>query len=142
MHTIGTPNYTRVLFAVSFIHCIFDYNRFILIDVGQVGRFSDGGVFSNCAFGQALEDGELLLPNPACLSGTGRPELPYVMVGDEAFPLRNYLLRPYPGCNLPGDFEMIFGMLNSLKLHSVFILVPKFLSLLSRGPSRIQLSFE
>lgn len=77
-----------------------------MIDVGQVGRFSDGGVFSNFAFRQALEDGELKLPNPACLPGTVTPELPYVMVGDEAFPLRNYLLRPYPGRNLPGNFDL------------------------------------
>ena len=70
--------------------------------MGQVGRFSDGGVFSNSAFGQAFEDGNLTLPKLTPLPGTDRPELPYVMVGDEAFPLRNYLLRPYPGRNLPG----------------------------------------
>ena len=32
--------------------------------------------------------------------GTNGPALPYVLVGDEAFPLRTYLLRPYPGRNL------------------------------------------
>ncbi len=74
-----------------------------MIDVGQLGKFSDGGVFSNSTFGQAFEDGTLVLPEPAPLPGTVRPDLPFAMVGDEAFPLRNYLLRPYPGRHLPGN---------------------------------------
>ena len=43
-----------------------------------------------------------MLPNPSPLPGTTELKLPYVIVGDEAFPLRNYLLQPYPGRNLPG----------------------------------------
>ena len=35
------------------------------------------------------------------LTGTTGPNLPYVMVGDEAFPLKEYMLRPFPGRNLP-----------------------------------------
>ena len=33
---------------------------------------------------------------------TTQPDLPFVFVGDEAFPLRNYMMRPIPGKNLPG----------------------------------------
>lgn len=29
--------------------------------------------------------------------------MPYVIVGDEAFPLKKYLLRPYPGSQIQGD---------------------------------------
>ena len=32
---------------------------FTLIDIGDAGRHSDGGVLSNSAFGQAMESGEL-----------------------------------------------------------------------------------
>lgn len=77
--------------------------RFTLIDLGGLGRQSDEGVFSSSSFGDALEDGQMMLPSPLCLPETTGPKLPYVLVGDEAFPLRNYLLRPYPGQNLPGD---------------------------------------
>ena len=72
------------------------------MDIGNAGRHSDGGVLSNSEFGQALQDGSLSLPSPCPLSGTTEPRLPYVIVGDEAFPLRTYMLRPYPGKNLPG----------------------------------------
>jgi hypothetical protein len=37
------------------------------------------------------------VPKPAAIEG-GRV-LPYCLVGDEAFPLKLYLLRPYPGRN-------------------------------------------
>lgn len=35
------------------------------------------------------------LPKPESLTADG-PPLPYVLVGDEAFQLTDYLLRPYP----------------------------------------------
>ncbi|KAL5516301.1 hypothetical protein EMCRGX_G001589 [Ephydatia muelleri] len=36
------------------------------------------------------------------------PKLPYVLLGDETFPLRHYLLRHFPGQNLPAD-QTIFN---------------------------------
>lgn len=76
--------------------------RFILVDIGDAGRHSDGGVLSNSEFGQALENGTLHFPAPSPLSGLIQPDLPYVIVGDAAFPLRTNMLRPYPGKHLPG----------------------------------------
>ena len=32
--------------------------------------------------------------------GTTGEDLPFVLIGDEAFPLRRYMLRPFPGTNL------------------------------------------
>ena len=73
-----------------------------MIDLGEVGRRSDGGVFSNSSFGKSFKNGSLDLPPPSPLPGTAAPQLPFTIVGDAAFPLRNYLLRPYPGHHLPG----------------------------------------
>ena len=70
--------------------------RFTLVDIGDCGRHSDGGVLSNSAFGQALENESLNIPACSPLPGTS-VMAPYVIVGDEAFPLRSNLLRPYPG---------------------------------------------
>lgn len=85
-----------VLLAVCDAHY-----RFILVDLGDAGRHSDGGVLSNSEFGKALEAGSLSFPAPRPLPGTTQPDLPYIIVGDEAFPLKPYMMRPYPGRNLP-----------------------------------------
>ena len=78
------------------------HSRFILVDIGDAGRHSDGGVLSNSEYGKALEAGLLSLPSPRPLPGTTQPDLPYIIVADEAFPLKQYMMRPYPGRNLPG----------------------------------------
>ena len=82
-------------------------HRFTLLDLGQVGRFSDGGVLNNTTFGELLMRGTLPFPLPQPLPGTSGPDSPYVIVGDEAFPLRENMLRPYPGRNLPGS-QLLF----------------------------------
>ena len=81
---------------------------FIFVDVGQLGSNADGGVFRRSSFGQAFLNGELNIPPPKGLPNA--PDLgilPYCIVGDEAFPLRTDLMRPYPrkskGENLPLD---------------------------------------
>ena len=74
--------------------------RFIIVDVGDAGRHSDRGVLSNSSFGQALDDKTLHIPRGRPLPGTSSPMLPYVIVEDEAFPLKENMMRPYPGKNL------------------------------------------
>ena len=59
---------------------------FTLLDIGNYGRHSDGGVFANSAFGQAIEQGSLSLPNPEPLTGQRSP-VPYFL----AFPLKTYV---------------------------------------------------
>uniref|UniRef100_A0A1X7U8F3 DDE Tnp4 domain-containing protein n=1 Tax=Amphimedon queenslandica TaxID=400682 RepID=A0A1X7U8F3_AMPQE len=61
--------------------------KFILFDIGGAGRQSDGGTLSNSQFVRALESEILSIPDNCPLPGTTHPSLPYVVVGDEAFPL-------------------------------------------------------
>ncbi|XP_071055952.1 uncharacterized protein [Onthophagus taurus] len=68
--------------------------KFISIDVGFYGRNSDGNIFSRSMIGKKLEDNSLHVPQNASLLENGEAQ-PYVIVGDEAFPLKSYLLRPY-----------------------------------------------
>ena len=74
---------------------VIDLNyQFTMVDIGDVGRQSDGGVFVARNIGQALNVGLLNIPSPKRLYGN--TELfPFVLVGDEAFPLKKYLIKPY-----------------------------------------------
>lgn len=69
---------------------------FTIIDVGGFGKNSDGGILSASLFGQALDSDSLNLPPAKPLPGCTDP-VPHVFIGDEAFPLRENLMRPYPG---------------------------------------------
>ena len=69
---------------------------FSVIDVGCPGRVSDGGVLKNSVIYEKLENDSFGVPEDEFLPGTNIMS-PYVMVGDEAFPLKRYMMRPYPG---------------------------------------------
>lgn len=69
---------------------------FLFVDIGAYGRRSDGGIFRDSQIGQKFVKHEMNVPKAELLAIDGMP-LPYVLVGDEAFQLTNYLLRPYPG---------------------------------------------
>lgn len=71
-----------------------DY-RFLYIDVGASGCGSDGGIFDKTPIRQALEEQTLGLPDPETLPGGDVP-VPYFIVGDDAFPLRTWMMKPYP----------------------------------------------
>ena len=72
--------------------------KFIYIDVGAYGKSSDGGIFANSSFGEALQEKKLHLPPDCHLpEAAALGKMPFVFVGDEAFPLLPNLMRPYPG---------------------------------------------
>lgn len=83
--------------------------RFISIDVGAYGRRSDGGIFSNSNLGKSVLDYSINFPEDAPLPGAPHlGPMPYVIVGDEAFPLQKNLMRPFPGRGCPRE-QMIFN---------------------------------
>lgn len=73
---------------------------FSIVDIGAEGRRSDGGIFHDSELKHQLENNYLKLPKTRLFSENSLP-LPYVIVGDEAFALTSYMLRPYSrSCNL------------------------------------------
>ncbi|XP_062559309.1 uncharacterized protein LOC134224092 [Armigeres subalbatus] len=90
-------NYKKQYSIVLMAMCDASYN-FIGVDVGAYGGNADGSVFANSAFGHRLLHGELNLPDPDALPNA--EVIPYFIVGDAAFPLKQNLMRPYPGRNL------------------------------------------
>lgn len=72
------------------------YYRFVLVDIGAYGSTHDSAVFRESAFGTALMNDALDIPEPAEMPNTPN-KMPYFIVGDAAFPLHTNLMRPYPG---------------------------------------------
>ena len=89
--------FSQVLLAV----CDAKY-KFIFIDVGQYGSTNDRAVLKNLELGRRLESYSLNIPSKDIADKNyfkdGEPFiLPYYMVGDKIFQLKDYLMRPYPG---------------------------------------------
>lgn len=86
----GSMFFNYKLFFSIVLMGVADANyKFIMIDIGAYGKDSDAGVLSNSNILKRLENKTLKLPNS---NVTG----PYTFIADEAFPLRTYLMRPYP----------------------------------------------
>ena len=80
--------------------------KFIFIDVSCNGIISDGGVFYNSPFSKALLENTIGIPNARYVE-PGR-ELTYVIVADDAFPLKNHIMKSYVLRNLKIRHERVF----------------------------------
>jgi len=81
-------------FSIILLAVVDAYYRFIWANVGANGSASDCGVFNRSELRTALEEDTLGLPDPDPLPGDDR-DVPYFMVGDDAFPLRTWLMKPF-----------------------------------------------
>lgn len=68
--------------------------KLIYIDVGCKGRISDGGVFNRSSLFAAIENNVLRIP-PPCQLPSSNIEAPFVIVADDAFALKTYLMKPF-----------------------------------------------
>ena len=75
--------------------------EFLYAEVGMNGRNSDGGAWAQSPLKMALENNTLNIPKPTPLSDG--MDIPYVLVGNDAFPLSHYMTKPYPQKNLCSD---------------------------------------
>lgn len=94
--------FSIVLQAVADANC-----RFIFIDIGAYGKQSDGGIFRDSVLYHHMISGSLNIPLDRTLPGTDIC-LPFVLLGDEAYPLLEHLLRPFPRQNL-NESKRIFN---------------------------------
>lgn len=75
-------NYKGTYSIVLFAMVDADYN-FIYTNIGTNGQQNDAGIFRQSSLYEGLESGTINLP----------PE--HVLLGDSAFPLKTYLMKPY-----------------------------------------------
>ncbi|XP_055020896.1 uncharacterized protein LOC129412060 [Boleophthalmus pectinirostris] len=73
--------------------------KFLYASAGTQGRVSDAGVFAHSDLKHAMDTGMLSFPPADTLPHTDAM-MPYMLVGDEAYPLRADLMKPYPLRNL------------------------------------------
>ena len=96
-------NYKKLFSIVLLAICNADY-EFTFIDIGEAVRQSDGGVFSNSNLGCAIVNDLLDFPEPENVNDSDFT-LPYVFVGDDAFPMRKNLVKPSSAFHL--DLEKL-----------------------------------
>lgn len=99
-------NYKKTFSIVLLATCDANY-LFTMVDIGAYGSQSDGGVFKESVFGRLMESGGLNIPGDSVIPESNI-RMPYVFVADEAFPLKNNIMRPYPGRFLPTR-QLIFN---------------------------------
>lgn len=86
-----------------------DY-RFLWVELGGVGHMSDAQIYLQSDLSKDLEDGSINRPAPCPL--TDDPEdtipVPYFIVSDDAFALKDYCLKPYSRNSMQSS-EIIFN---------------------------------
>ena len=88
-------NYEGTFSIALLATCDVKYN-FSLADFGQYGFNNDGGILAQSKISSDFEKNTLNLPESEVLPGTNL-DIPYLLVGDEIFPLKPWLLHPYLG---------------------------------------------
>lgn len=83
-------------FSVVLLAVVNANYEFIMVDCGINGSVSDGGVLGYTRFGEKLVESSLGLPNNDELPNSN-VKVPYVFVGDNAFPLSSNLMKSYKG---------------------------------------------
>ncbi|KAG1673792.1 Protein ALP1-like [Nymphon striatum] len=87
-------NYKGYFSSVLLAMCDSRY-CFTVVDIGSPGRSSDGAIFADSVMASPVL---LKVPEPTTVTGIGT--MPHVIVGDAAFPLKENIMRPYPGQHL------------------------------------------
>lgn len=104
----GSLYYNYKKFCSVVLMALVDANyRFLWIDVGGYGHMSDSQIFNASELKECIEQGMLNLPPPAPMPNDD-VELPYFFLGDDAFALRNYMMKPYSRRGLSRE-EAIFN---------------------------------
>ena len=76
--------------------------KFMWVEVGADGACSDAQIFNSSQLKQKILNGTLNIPQPEPLPGDNQP-MPYFLIGDDAFALRQWMMKPYSRRNMDHD---------------------------------------
>jgi len=83
-----------------------DY-KFVWIEVGNNGASSDAQIWNRCSLKKYIVDGRIGFPAPTPLPGDDQ-DMPYFLIGDDAFALETFLMKPFSRRNMERT-ERIFN---------------------------------
>lgn len=81
--------------------------KFIWVEIGANGSASDAQIFNHGELSQMIDDRELGFPPADSLVADDEP-VPYFLIGDDAFALRTWMMKPFSLRNMARD-ERIFN---------------------------------
>jgi len=92
LHNSGSLFFNhKKTFSVILLDLVNANYKITIIDIGGYSKSSDGGLFARSILGKSLEGNMHNTSNSKPPPNSKEP-LPFVIVGDKAFPLKKYLL--------------------------------------------------
>ncbi|XP_061191561.1 putative nuclease HARBI1 [Saccostrea echinata] len=84
-------------FSIPLLALVDACYKFVWIELGGKGHMSDTQIFGDSELFNGLEENALGLPPPCPLTSSPDDfqDMPFFILGDDAFALRNYLMKPY-----------------------------------------------
>ena len=98
---------TRVSSALSSWCCVMPTTRYIWAHVGSPGSQSDCGIYNKSPMFQGIQDETIKLPPPEPLPND-TDDTPFFFIGDDAFPLRQHMLKPFSARYLETE-QLVFN---------------------------------
>lgn len=100
-------NYKGTFSIVIFAIVDVDY-CFLYVTAGCQGRLSDGGVFEHTDLKKKMTNCTLNTPKAKYLPGSTYT-FPHVLLADDAFPLKTWIMKPFPVTYDQGSAQRIFN---------------------------------
>ena len=125
-------NYTGFFSMILFALVTSDY-KFLWVDVSGNDSASDPQIYNNSELKEDLENGTIMgWPRPSPLPNDTQ-DVPYLLVGDDIFSLRTYLMKPYGATNLEREYHIYNYRLSRARrvVEHVGILANRFQVLLT-----------
>lgn len=99
-HSGSTYHNYKHFYSIVMLAMVDSNYKFIWADIGGRGAASDAQIWNACEMNQIREAGELGVPPPDYLPHDNVDKVPYFWVGDDAFALKDSMMKPFKGSDL------------------------------------------